>query len=55
MAIPSYMKGRKPIKISLHSVVDVLQHIDEGSSRWFRCRNRLIAPHCRPRRYAYRF
>ena len=27
----------------------------KGSSRWFRCRNRLIAPHCRPRRYAYRF
>ena len=33
----------------------VLHAAIEGSSRWFRCRNRLIAPHCRPRRYAYRF
>lgn len=37
MATPSYMKGRKPIKVPLHSIIDVLRTIDDlGHSERFR-------------------
>jgi len=37
MATPSYMKGRKPIKIPLHSVMDVVRMINDlGHSDQFR-------------------
>lgn len=37
MKTPNYMTGRKPVKIPLHRVMDVLDHIDElGHSDQFK-------------------
>jgi hypothetical protein len=37
MSPPSYMKGRKPLKVPLHSVMDILKSIDDlGHSDKFR-------------------
>ena len=37
MTPPSYLRGRKPIKMSLHSVMDILKSIDDlGHSDNFR-------------------
>ena len=34
---PSYMRGRRPVKIPLHSVMEVLQHLGElGHSEQFK-------------------